>query len=222
VVALPALLWAVRHRVVTAAWILVGACAVALPWYATTPDAFRELSRVSRFATPAAPWRVVSSVIQPALGYTATRTLIDALAAATALAIVVLLVRRALPPAGVGVEGRAAAFTAAITIGWVLTTAYVLPWYDSLAWASLALAGASYLDRVLLVHTGMLVLAFVPGRDVPLSRGSALVNRVLHSGISPAVLAVLVVVTVWLAVRTPRRRDPAGATPTVAGPAAAQ
>ena len=221
-VALPALLWAVRHRVVTAAWILVGACVVAVPWYATTPDAFRQLSRISRFVTPAAPWRVVSSVIQPALGHAATRTLIDALAGATALAIVVLLFRRGLPPARVGVERRAAAFTAAITIGWVLTTAYVLPWYDSLAWATLALAGASYLDRVLLVHTGMLVLAFQPGRDVPLSRGSDLVHGVLHSGLSPAVLAVLIVVTVWLAVHTPRRRDPAGATPAVAGPAGVQ
>jgi hypothetical protein len=101
---------------------------------------------------------------------------------------------------------RAAAVTAAFAVGWLLTTPYVLPWYDALAWAPLALVTASVLDRVLLVHTTVLALALLPGRTVPLPAAADPVHRVVHSGLSPAALALLAVVTVRLALRRPAVR----------------
>jgi hypothetical protein len=141
--------------------------------------------------------------MQPALGYSTGRWITGALAAAVGLALIALLLRRGLPPSDGTVAGQAAAITAAFAIGWVLTTPYVLPWYDALTWAPLALAAASMLDRVLLVHTTMLSLAMLPGRDVPLGGATDLIHRAVHSGLSPVVLGVLVVVTALRAARRP-------------------
>jgi alpha-1,6-mannosyltransferase len=200
-VALPGLVWAARRRRRSSLLVLVGVCAVAVPLIAATPDAFAQLRRASRFTTPAAPWRPVASLVQPVLGYSGARSLVGVLAGIVGLLLIALLLRRGVPPAADTPAGRAAAITAAFAVGWVLTTPYVLPWYDVLAWAPLALVGASFLDRVLLVHTMTLAMAFLPGRTAALTRGADLTNRVLHSGVSPAVLAVLVVVTARLSLQ---------------------
>jgi hypothetical protein len=214
-IGLPGVVWAARQRVRRSVLVVVGACAFAVPWFLATPGVFTELSRASHFATSAAPWRVVSSLIQPTLGYTAARSVIGIAADVAALALIALLLRRGLPPATDTTEGRAAAMTAAFAVGWLLTAPYVLPWYDALAWAPLTLACASFLDRVLLVHTTALVVAFLPGRDVLLSGAADLTSRVLHSGLSPALLTVLVVVAARLAFRDQhdRRASPAGHPP---------
>jgi hypothetical protein len=204
-VALPGVVWAVRRRVRSAVLVVLGACAVALPLLIATPGVFTQLRHASRFTTPAAPWRVIASLLQPALGYTTARSVVYAVAGLAGLALVALLLRRGLPPAADSIGGRAAAAAGAVTIGWLLTTPYVLPWYDAVGWGFLALAGASFLDRVLVVHTTVLVLAFLPGREVPLTEAAKLANRVVHSGLSPAALAVLIVVTAYLAAR--RRGD---------------
>jgi alpha-1,6-mannosyltransferase len=203
-VVLPGVVWAARQRLRSSVLIVVGACAFALPWIAITSGAFTQLVHASRFTTPAAPWRAVASLLEPALGYATARSLIGAVAGALGLVLVAVLLRRGLPPASHSAVGRAAAITAAFAIGWLLTAPYVLPWYDALAWAPLALVGASFLDRVLLVHTTALVLAFLPGRDVALASGADLANRVVHAGLSPVTLAVLIVVTACLAVRYQR------------------
>jgi alpha-1,6-mannosyltransferase len=201
-VALPGMVWASRQRPRSAVLIVVGAGAFALPWFVATSGVLTQLHRASRFTTPATPWRALSSLIQPALGYDVARSIVDALAVAAGLVLIAVLLRRGLPPVAADTPaGRAAALVTATTIGWLFTAPYVLPWYDALAWAPLALAGASFLDRVLLVHTTVLVIAFLPGRVVRLDAGAELANRVLHSALSPVVLAALILVTAWLAAR---------------------
>jgi hypothetical protein len=202
-VALPGLLWAARSRPRAVLAIILGAAAVAVPSYAATHGVFTQIRHASRFSTPASPWRPLASLIRQVLDHTTARSITSGLAGLLGLALVALLLRRGLPPAAETAVGRAAAITAAFAVGWLLTTPYVLPWYDALAWAPLALVAASFLDRVLLVHTTMLTIAFVPGRDVPLAGATDLIHRVMHSGLSPVVLAVLVLVTVRLAARRP-------------------
>jgi len=51
----------------------------------------------------------------------------------------------------------------------------------------------------------VLLLAFIPGRDVPLPAAGDLAHRIVHSGLSPVVLGGLLVVTVVLALRRPAR-----------------
>ena len=200
-VVLPGALWATRRRRRSAAAVVVGGLVFAVPWFAATSGAFTQLRHASRFATPAAPWRAVSSLIQPALGYSTSRSLVGLLAGLVGLTLVALMLRRGLPEAPDTTLGRAAGVTSTFALGWVLSASYILPWYDALAWAPLALVGASFLDRVLLVHTAVLIFAFLPGRDIPLSTGADIANRVLHSGVSPVMLAALMVLTGWLLVR---------------------
>jgi alpha-1,6-mannosyltransferase len=202
-VALPGLVWAVRGRRWSSLAVLAGLLAVAVPWFLDARGLVAQLHRASGLATPAAPWRAIGWLIEPALGHTTARGVIDVLAGLAGLALVALLLRRGLPPAADTAVARAAAVTAAFAVGWLLTTPYVLPWYDAVAWAPLALVGASFLDRVVLVHTTVLLLAFLPGRDVPLPGAVDVLHRTVHSGLSPAVLAVLVVAVVRLAVRRP-------------------
>lgn len=195
-VALPGLLWARWRRPLPVLAVLAGAVGVAAPWILLTPGAFTQLRHASRFASPAAPWRAMSSVIQPLLGYSAARLTMAAVAGLIGLAVAALLVRGGIPRTAPTPLGRAGGLTAALAVGWVLTATYILPWYDALAWAPLAVAGASMLDLVLVIHTAMLIWAYLPGRDLPLGPVTDTVWHVAHSGLSPATLAVLLVVTV--------------------------
>jgi hypothetical protein len=207
-IVLPALLWAVRARRRAALTVLVGAAAVALPWYAATHGVFTQLGHVSRFTTPAAPWRVVRLLLGPMLGAATARSLVPPIAGLVGLLLVVLLFRRGLPAATGTATGRAAAITATFAVGYLLTAPYVLPWYDALAWAPLALAGASVLDRLLLLHTTALTFAMLPGRQVPLPEVVDLAGRAFHSVVSPVVLLVLIVIAVRVALRRPQPAEP--------------
>jgi alpha-1,6-mannosyltransferase len=207
-IVLPGLLWAVRERRRAVLAVLLGTTAVALPWYAVTHGVFARLRHVSQFTTPAAPWRVVRSLVEPVLGAATARAFVPPLAGVVGLVLVALLFRRGLPAATGTPAGRAAAVTATFAVGYLLTAPYVLPWYDALAWAPLALAGASVLDRLLLFHTAALTLALLPGRQIPLPGVVNLAAQAFHSVLSPVVLLVLMVVAVRVALRPPRPAEP--------------
>jgi hypothetical protein len=86
------------------------------------------------------------------------------------------------------------AVAAAVTIGYVLAAPYALPWYDVLPWALLPLAMASWRDWVLLAHTTVLTLAYIPGRDaVRLDGALHTATAVMRDGVAPALLTALVV-----------------------------
>jgi hypothetical protein len=204
VLVLPGLLWAVRARRRSVLAVLLGAGGFALPWYAATRDALDQVRHVGQYTTPAAPWRVVRSALEPWLGVAAARATTPLLAGAVGLAVIALLLRRGLPAAaGVSPLHRAAAVTATISVGWLLTAPYVLPWYDAVGWAALALVGASLLDRVLVIHTAALSYALLPGREVPLPATVEGPATILHEVASPLVLLGLLLVVVTAALRRP-------------------
>jgi alpha-1,6-mannosyltransferase len=203
-IVLPGLLWAVRARRRTVLAVLLGAAAVALTWYATTPGVFTQLRHISQYTTPAMPWRAVRWLLEPLLGPATARSFVPTLAGIVGLVLVALLFRRGLPAATGTPTGRAAAVTATFAVGYLLTAPYVLPWYDALAWAPLVLAGASVLDRLVLVHTTALTYALLPGRQVPLPEVVDLTVRAMHSVVSPVVLLVVAVVAFRAALRRPQ------------------
>jgi hypothetical protein len=85
----------------------------------------------------------------------------------------------------------------ALALGWLFAWPYVLPWYDALGWALLALVPASDVDWLLLARTTMLGFAYLPAREthVTLPLGLHWVQPVFRNGVSPVVLTVT---TVWL------------------------
>jgi hypothetical protein len=97
-----------------------------------------------------------------------------------------------------------------LSLAWLLAWPYVLPWYDGLAWALLPLVAASSLDWLLLARTAALAVGYLPARvaGVVMPHGLDWLQSVVRTGVTPAILAVVIV---WLIVDLRRGR---------AGPAA--
>ncbi len=92
-----------------------------------------------------------------------------------------------------------------LVVAWLFAWPYVLPWYDALGWAFLALAPASGLDWLMLARTTALGLAYLPARtaDVRLPHGLDWLQPVFRDGVAPV---VLLCATVWLVVIIVRGR----------------
>jgi hypothetical protein len=121
-------------------------------------------------------------------------------------------------PAAPGYAAAGVVF--ALVLAWLFAWPYVLPWYDTLAWALLPLvplgvaagAGAGGLGRIdwiyllVLARTAALGFGYLPARqaDVTLSAGLTWLQPVIRHGITPAVLAAA---TVWLIILMLRSRS---------------
>jgi hypothetical protein len=97
----------------------------------------------------------------------------------------------------------------ALVLAWLMAWPYVLPWYDSLAWALLPLLPASGFDWLLLARTATLSFGYLPARSagITIPGGLRWMEPVLRSAVVPAVLAVLLVILVRWTARSPRRAD---------------
>jgi hypothetical protein len=189
-----------------------GVGVVGAAYLSAGSHAFDQVRVASRFVSRATPWKPLASALDDAWGPTASRRVISVLAALVALGLVVALARlvpRGTRPAGPDAGPDAVVASTVLVLAWLLAAPYALPWYDGLAWALLVLLPLPRLDLVLLVHTAVLTLAYIPGRAVPLPSGVDELNSTLRGVVSPAVLALLVVGLLAMHVRawiSPRQR----------------
>ena len=177
--------------------VVTGAVAASTAGYLGTGlHALAQARRASSFVSVGTPWRPIRSVLQAIAGHGVAGSVV----AAGSLAVTVLLavrLARGLPevdPADRVAEAARAGLV--VALAWTLAAPYVLAWYDAVPWALAALQPASRYHRVLLAHTGMLALAYLPGRVVALPPVLAGATTVLRSAVSPLVLGVLLVVAV--------------------------
>ena len=193
----------------TAAIVLAAALLALLLWSVRTldpaawPGAVRVLrNRATGPAAPATPAAVAAAAGTPGQpeGSGAVRAE-HGLAAGSEF----------LPPA------LAPAVVFAIGFAWLLAWPYVLPWYDGLGWALLALLPWSRLDWLLLARTTALAFGYLPARGIALPAGLGWLRPVARNGITPVVLlAVIVALVVMLwpwrqaVLRRPAEGDPAG------------
>jgi hypothetical protein len=194
---LVALAWVHRRSRRDLAALFGGAALVAVPGYAVAGTAaFHQLSRASRLVSLATPWRLLVDAAHP------PRRLIGLLAFAVFVLLVAALARRGPRPRGV------AAVAALLTVAYVLAAPYALPWYDVLPWALLPLAAASWRDWVLLAHTTVLSLSYLPGRAAAVLHGALYdVTWDMRTDVAPPLLLLLllaVAVAAWN-----RRLEPA-------------
>ncbi|MFL6238852.1 MAG: hypothetical protein ACJ735_05080 [Actinomycetes bacterium] len=208
VVKLPAALvaagvaWTLRRSARAAAAFVVPTVAVVVGAYvAAGPHALDQARTSSRFVSRATPWRPLATLLDHAWGRSASREVIGACAVVLAAALAVLLIRT------VGTAGRATV-AAMLVLAYVLVTPYALPWYDGLAWALMVLLVAGPLDLVLLAHTTVLSLAYIPGRAVPLPPGVDGLTSALRDVVAPTALGVLGATAAVLAVRRSSRGAP--------------
>ena len=53
-----------------------------------------------------------------------------------------------------------------LSVAWLITSMYTLSWYDLIAWVPLAVLATGKLDRIMLLRSAPLSLAYVPGRAI--------------------------------------------------------
>lgn len=205
-----ALLWAARGSRRALAAVAVGGVAVAGGAYAVAGSAaLHQLSRASRMVSLATPWRPFTDLTDPAFGHGVSRRLIGVLVA-VGFAVLVVRLARHHPQAR---AGDPAAVAAVLMLSYLLASAYLLPWYDAAGWALLPLIAASRLDALLLAHTGVLSLAYIPGRAAATLHGTLhTVTSGMRSAVSPTLLGILLLAAVifplWHSSRPPPATDP--------------
>jgi alpha-1,6-mannosyltransferase len=184
-----ALVWAARRSRRSVVELVVGAGVVAGIGYGVAGiGAFRALSHASQMVSLATPWRPLADLTDPAFGNGASRHLIGALAIVLFVAVIVALVR--LNPEVR--SGSPAALAFALSFAYVLSAPYSLPWYDAVPWVLLPLLAASRMDVLLIIHTGVLSLAYIPGRAAVRLHGAMhTVAFGMRDVISPILLILL-------------------------------
>jgi hypothetical protein len=122
-----------------------------------------------------------------------------------------------------GPAGLALVCAFALTFGWLMAWPYVLPWYDGLGWALLALLPLSALplsalprpgrtaclvvalDWLMLARTTALGFGYLPARGLTMPSGLAWLRPVFRNAVSPLALLTILVILLLLLLRRPRR-----------------
>jgi hypothetical protein len=182
-----------------AAGFAVVAGAALIPW---GTDMFHPALRADSYTSIGSPWRAVRSGLRLLTGESAAESAVKAGALVLAVLLFALIIRYVASWPGQLLAAAAFAFVFA----WLLAWPYVLPWYDALGWVLLAALPASRFDWLLLARTAALAIGYLPARGIPLPAGLRWLETVVRTAITPAALAVIVVLAiVWL---WPRRAVP--------------
>ena len=154
--------------------------------------------RASGMVSVGSPWRPVRT----GLSLFVAEPVADEVVRWSAVALAALLAMRLLRmlrPAGEPADFVPVGWAAfALVLGWLMAWPYVLPWYDTLAWALLPLLPASGFDWLLLARTAVLGLGYLPARSagITIPDGLSWMEPVLRTAVTPAVLALLLVILI--------------------------
>jgi hypothetical protein len=163
----------------------------------------KDTSRASDMVSIGSPWRVIRTGLQHLSGYAVATDMVKA--GAIVLAIILVIITAVVLVHGIpGSLSTPGLLPLALVFGWLLAWPYVLPWYDALGWAFLALVPATAVDWLLLARTTVLGFAYLPARTlgVQLPPGLAWLQPVFRNGAAPVVLAAELV---WLVLLMPWR-----------------
>lgn len=179
------------------------AASVAGGYVAAGPHALDQVRRASRFVSRATPWRPLTEYLDGRYGVGPSRSIVG-IAALGVAGVLTLVLLRSLPQPDPAPPWIAARVTLAVSLAYLLAAPYALPWYDATAWALLALLPASTFDVLLLAHTTVLSLAYLPGRDTPLPTALTTVTSAVRNDIAPYLLLGVVFATLVAGRRTVR------------------
>ena len=160
-----------------------------------------QTTRASALASVGSPWRVVRAVLSYFVAEPVANDVVRWCAVVLAALLVVHFVpdfRRYDSANQEQSAGQSIGWAFLFVVAWLAAWPYVLPWYDALAWALLALLPASWFDWLLLARTTVLAFGYLPARATGITIPGALrwMEPVLRSAITPAVLATLLVLLV--------------------------
>jgi hypothetical protein len=203
------------------AGFMVTAAAALLPW---GPQSAGPALRAGSYVSIGSPWRAARSGLRLLVGEGHADSLVRAGAIVLAAALLALFARplRRLvgavtdAPAAADPAGVASVTAAQLTVlagascfvigfAWLVAWPYVLPWYDGLGWALLALLPWTprpwaALDWLVLARTAALAFGYLPARGITLPSGLGWLRSVVRTGVTPAALlaaAVTLVLVLW-------------------------
>src|SRR5215831_3596555 len=193
---------------VTAGFVVTAAAAL-LPW---GPQSVGPALRAGSYVSIGSPWRAVRSGLRLLVGEGSADSLVRAGAIVLAVALLALFARPLRDLARVAqLTVLAGASCFVLGIAWLVAWPYVLPWYDGLGWALLALLPWAplpwaALDWLLLAQTAALAFGYLPARGIVLPAGLGWLRSVVRTGVTPIVLlAVAVTLVLLLWPHRPRR-----------------
>ncbi|MBM9508245.1 glycosyltransferase family 87 protein [Actinacidiphila acididurans] len=204
--------WSMRHDRRRLVAVAAGGVLVLAVGYGLTPHAVLNAARVSGESAVGSPWPLMlRKLLVPVFGAAGGKAVMALLEIAL-VAVLVVLLRATLPPAADGdIAQRAARPALVLVAAYLLGTAYVRPWYDALAWVLVALVPRSWFDPVLLAHTTLMTVPFIPGLPQPL-HPHILNVLALQTGyrIVPALQVLLLCTVLYVCARRIRRGRGAG------------
>ena len=204
------------------AGFMVTVAAALLPW---GPQSAAPALRAGSYVSIGSPWRAVRSGLRLLVGEGHADSLVRAGAIVLAVALLALFARplRVLASAVTGTPAGgdpvnaaqltvlAAASCFVLGFAWLVAWPYVLPWYDGLGWALLALLPWAplpwaALDWLVLARTAALAFGYLPARGIALPAGLDWLRSVVRTGVTPAaLLAATVTLALLLWPHRPRR-----------------
>ncbi|ADB29324.1 hypothetical protein Kfla_0196 [Kribbella flavida DSM 17836] len=206
-----AMLWSLRDDRRRALQFCAGGAIAMIGLYSVVGlQAFQQARSQTSFISTGTPHKVIFSLFDLFLPGPLVRTVIG-VAAWIGLVLVAILLSQVFPKSLVPrthPEDRtpdAIRYTAIYAVAWLLTAMYSLPWYDVIAWMALAAVAGSKVDKLMVIRTTMLAIAYVPGRDpnarqvaASLSDSLEWFSARLRDTVAPAVeLAVLIGLILW-------------------------
>jgi hypothetical protein len=191
-----ALGWALRRRSrAFKAYLFAGVATAVVVTVPFVPAMFGPLLAASRYVSHESPWHYTVGPLNDLLPSGVVHRILDV----APWLLIALLVWRMAPvvpkPSFMASDPRRAGAWAAVllSVAWLLCSPYFFAWYDAMAWAPLVLIPASRLDLVLLVRTGWVAFASVPGMEThPTGLLGTLTSFVTNS-VAPGVGIVLIV-----------------------------
>ncbi|MCP2363145.1 hypothetical protein HD597_010165 [Nonomuraea thailandensis] len=195
--------WELRRRPARLALMAGCAVMVVVVGYAIVgPEAIAPMTRTSKSISHASPWKLVQGWLQSIVGTgSAYRGEIQIgsllLLALIAWALLRLAARRGLLGGGSGGGLEAPVVAAGLVVAYLFATPYILPWYDGLAFALLALVAVSALDTFVVVHLLVLSLAYLPARVEGVPADLEWLSKVLRPQLAWVLLALTAALVVW-------------------------
>jgi hypothetical protein len=186
------------------AGFMVTAAAALLPW---GPQSAGPALRAGSYVSIGSPWRVVRSGLRLLVGEGHADSLVRAGAIVLAAALLALFARPLRRLAGAVTAARLTVLAGAscfvLGFTWLVAWPYVLPWYDGLGWALLALLPWTplpwaALDWLVLARTAALAFGYLPARGITPPPDLGWLRSVVRTGVTPAALLVVAVTLVLL------------------------
>lgn len=203
-----AMLWAYRREPKKAILLCLGAATpIVLAYVVGEPRALTQAMRNGGYVSSGAWAHPFYQLLNVFLTTVTAKTIIGVVSYIGLFVIAYMLSKvlpwQAAPGLVDGLDPRQDPLTVAlrtallISVAWLVTAMYSLPWYDLIAWVPLAVLAATRLDKLMLLRIAALCLAYIPGRSIDVGLGLEITSWVWRSISAATQVAVLVMIIIW-------------------------